>query len=190
MSKSTEADVLIIGGGPAGSAAAITCARAGLKVIVMEAASFPRDHPGETLHPAVGLLCERLGLGEDMARADFPRPDGHYIDCDGHTRFEPYGSDIQGPWLGYHAWRADFDAILLDGACKAGAKIWQRCAAHEVIHAGGCIDAVTSDRGIVRSRFLLDASGAANWLRKKLGLRVRQLSDNLTVKYGYRLGDL
>src|SRR5205823_6822156 len=113
--KSTRADVLIVGGGPAGSAAAITCARAGLDVIVMESASFPRDHPGETLHPGIEVLLGRLGLSEEMDRADFLRSDGHHIDSNGRVEFVPYGSDQKGPWLGYHAWRADFDAILLDG---------------------------------------------------------------------------
>ncbi len=55
-------DVLIVGGGPAGSAAAAQLARQGRRVLVAERQRFPRFHIGESLLPASNVLFQRLGL--------------------------------------------------------------------------------------------------------------------------------
>jgi len=78
-------DVLIIGGGPAGSTAAILLARAGWKVTLLEKSRHPRFHIGESLLPMTMPLLERLGVMEDMRAigmlkrgADFPNEQGGY----------------------------------------------------------------------------------------------------------------
>lgn len=103
-------DVLIIGSGPAGSAAAIACAQRGLQVVLIERELFPRSHPGETLHPGVEPLLKQLGAIEPVLAAGFLRHTGNWVQWEAQKHFVPFGEDDSGAWLGFQAWRADFDA--------------------------------------------------------------------------------
>src|ERR1700742_3107045 len=68
VSMHSHADVVVVGAGPAGSAAAAWAARAGHDVLVIDAANFPRDKAGGGgLAPRAGAALERLGLGAWMA---------------------------------------------------------------------------------------------------------------------------
>src|SRR5438045_191696 len=108
-----NADVAVVGGGPAGAAAAIGCAQAGLDVVLLERCPFPRPVPGETLHPGVLPVLARLGVEREVLAAGFLRHAGHFVRWNGPERFEAFGRDDGVPWLGLQAWRPDFDAILL-----------------------------------------------------------------------------
>src|SRR5580658_5325196 len=99
-------DVAIVGGGPAGSAAAIWCAKSGLDVLLLEAQPFPRDRPGESLHPGIEPLFDQLGAGDAIRAAGFLRYRGHQVIWGGPPRYEAFGAGASGPWLGFHAWRA------------------------------------------------------------------------------------
>src|SRR4051812_25973082 len=94
--SSAGVDVVIIGGGPGGSAAAIQCARAGLSVILLERETFPRAHPGETLHPGIEPLLRRLGVLEEVQSAGFLRQKGNRVKWGGAMRFESFGADEHG----------------------------------------------------------------------------------------------
>src|ERR1700677_3173603 len=107
-------DVLILGGGPAGCAAAIQCAQVGLRVVVAEAKAFPRHRPGETLHPGVEPVLRQLGAMEAVEAAGFPRHEGNWVQWGTPPRFEAFGRGDEGPWRGFQAWRATFDALLLE----------------------------------------------------------------------------
>ena len=64
----SEVDVVVVGGGPAGSAAALWCVRQGLRVVLLEREQFPRHRPGETLLPGVEPIFAQLGVAEAIAR--------------------------------------------------------------------------------------------------------------------------
>src|SRR5689334_18677080 len=102
-------DVVIIGAGPAGSSAAIQCLKAGLSVLIIEHSGFPRDRPGETLHPGVESLLNQLGVHEAVHKAGFLRHEGHWVCWNSSLRYVPFGRDKSGSWLGYQAWRSEFD---------------------------------------------------------------------------------
>ena len=78
-----KTDVLIIGGGPGGAAAAMFLTREGIKPIVLEQETFPRFHIGESMTGEAGQLLRRLGLEEKMLSANYPVKHGVRV----------YGSD-------------------------------------------------------------------------------------------------
>ena len=73
ISTRNEWDVIVVGGGPAGSTAATTLAQAGRRVLVLEKARFPRFHIGESLLPYNRKVFEELGVWEKIAAAGFTR---------------------------------------------------------------------------------------------------------------------
>src|SRR5690348_13884458 len=107
-------EIVVIGGGPAGLSAAIWCAKLGLQVKLIECAKFPRDRPGESLHPGVEPLFDKLGVSKDIRSANFLRYAYTHIQWDNkyYPKFMPFGKDENGLWFGYQVLRADLDAIL------------------------------------------------------------------------------
>ncbi|WP_404783816.1 NAD(P)/FAD-dependent oxidoreductase [Altericista sp. CCNU0014] len=182
-------DVAVVGGGPGGSAAAITCARAGLKVALLERSPFPRPHPGETLHPGVEPILKTLEAWDAVRQANFLRHRGHSIRWFDAERFEAFGADASGDWLGFQAWRADFDAILLERAARAGACVLQPCQALRPVVASGKVTGVETNRGTIAARYVADASGSARWLERHLKLQVQTLTPRWIVRYGYGEGE-
>jgi flavin-dependent dehydrogenase len=198
-------DVVVVGGGPGGSSAAIACAEAGLRVAVLERERFPRDLPGETLHPGAEALLGRLGVLEPVLAAGFLRHEGHWVRW-GHEgdapslppRWIPFDKDREAgpPWHGFQAWRAHFDALLLQRACAAGVAVHQSCRAVGLLRgeAGQITAVVTSPKragaeGAVttklRTHFVVDAAGDRHWLARRLALPIKRHSPRLIARYGY-----
>ena len=184
-----DADVAAVGAGPAGASAAIACAQAGLRVIVFDRRGFPRDRVGETLHPGVEPVLERLGVLDPVVRAGFLRHEGIWVGTPSGSRFEPYGSDRHGPWRGFQAWRADLDAILLGRAEELGVEVIQPGRGLEPRLCAGRVVGVGTSAGELAARFVVDAAGAQHWLGRRLGLGLTSRSPRLLARYGYVRGD-
>ena len=189
-------DVLVVGGGPAGSAAAIVARELGLSVRLLERQPFPRHRPGETLHPGVGSVLARLGVAERVDAASGLRHEAQRVAWGRGPELVPFGSDAGGRWRGYQVAREDLDAILLDRARELGAEVVQPAAAAEpLIEDGRVAGAVPGGRRDARARggapghgraaFTIDAAGGRGWLRRRLGLELRAASPPLRAYYGY-----
>src|SRR5579872_1111210 len=157
-------DVIIVGGAPAGSCAAIRCAQQGLKSIVIECEPFPRDRPCESLHPGFETLLEQLGALNAVLDAGFLRFDGNWVECKGATSFEAFKPTSTGATRGLQAWRPEFDAVLLDRAKQLGVEIVQPGRALRPIVTDSRVTGVETEAGKMESSFAIDAAGRGNWL--------------------------
>lgn len=178
---------VIIGAGPAGCAAAIALARNGLKVLLIEASPFPRDRPGESLHPGVEPIFETLGVADAVNTAGFTRYSGHRVawEAGGAEQLEKFGEDAKGAWQGYQAWRPQLDQILLEEAIAQGADVWQPCRVRKALIEDGQLMGLETDNGTVRAYHFLDASGQCQWLSRQLGIKNTAHSPKLMSRFGY-----
>lgn len=172
-----EHDALVVGGGPAGAAAATILARRGHRVLLVERERFPRFHVGESLLPETNRYLEAMGVLEKVAAAGFPVKRGAVIvGPDGeHERYAFFG-DAEGVECRttFEVPRGPFDRILLDHAEESGVRVLQECRARDVeLGDDGVTVRIESPEGAseVRCRYLVDASGRDGFLAKRLGLR-------------------
>ncbi|MFD6985078.1 NAD(P)/FAD-dependent oxidoreductase, partial [Streptomyces sp. NPDC059956] len=190
----TAVDVLVAGGGPAGCAASIVCAAGGLRTLLVERADGPRDRPGEALHPGAESVLARL-LPDGFEAVVGARHEGIDVGWGGEPRFEPFGSDADGPWRGFQVDRRRLDGLLLDRARQAGARVRMSCRVLEPLVEGGVVTGARI-RGpgprtaTIRARTVIDATGRARWTGRTLGpIRTdRTRSPRLLIRYGYAVG--
>lgn len=182
------ADVIVVGGGPAGSAAAIACATRGLRVVLFERDRFARERPGETLHPGIEPLLGQLGIGDHLSSVVGARHKGIWIEWGGPRRFEPFGNDSAGPWSGFQVRRTEFDALLLRRAREAGVALHQPCGVTGVLSHDGLVRGVTTATGSVTAAVIIDATGRTRWLARALAIASPSRSPRLIARYGYATG--
>ncbi|MEU8437910.1 FAD-dependent oxidoreductase [Streptomyces sp. NPDC029216] len=184
-----QADVLIAGAGPAGCAAAIVCAVAGLRTVLLERAPGPVSRPGEALHPGAEVLLARL-LPDGFADAVRARHEGITVGWGAEPRFQPFGQDAAGSWYGFQVDRQRLDALLLDRARQAGAEVHLGCRALEPVVEGGAVNGVRLGRAgrLLRTGTVIDATGRVRWLSRALGLSGPPRSPRLLTWYGYATG--
>lgn len=187
--REIDFDVVVLGAGPAGCAAAILCAQNGLKVALLERETFPRHHAGETLHPGVEPLLRQLGLDGALLAAGFLRHRGNWVRWPSELRFEAFGEDARGRWMGFQAWRATFDSLMLNRVRQLGVSVHQPCRAIRPLSDGIRVTGVQTSLGPLTARFVIDAAGSGHWLGQRLSLPIRRYSPRLLVRFGYVKGD-
>ena len=183
-----SADVAVLGCGPAGAAAAIRCAQAGLDTILIEAETFPRDRPGETLHPGVEPLLEMLGVLDDVLQLEPLRHTGNWIEWGGEREFQAFGADEDGQWRGFQVLRSDLDAILMRRARQVGVAVYEGCRASSALIDADRLLGVSTAAGDVRAQWVVDAGGGRHWLADQLGIDTDVRSPRLLAWYGYAEG--
>lgn len=191
-----ECDVLVIGGGPAGSTVAPMLARKGYRVVLLEKARHPRFHIGESLLPANMPLLEKLGVADEVRAIGM----------------EKWGAEFVSPWHGHgqefrfsEAWdksmpyayqvkRADFDLILIRNAAREGAEVIEGCKV-------GGVDFLPDDQGAIvsathddgreqrwKTRFVVDASGRDTFLANRFRIKHRNPRHNSSAMYAHFVG--
>ena len=179
MVLQAAADVAVIGGGPAGSAAATMLARQGWRVVLLERERFPREHVGESLLPASMPVLEELGAMEAVQAAG-------YLPKYGATMVwgrdpEPWSwqfreTSVQYPHA-FQVWRPTFDHILLDNALARGVDVREGCRVASVEWPSESSEAAvryvsdTDGQCMLIARFVVDASGQAALLAQSSGTR-------------------
>jgi flavin-dependent dehydrogenase len=180
-----DADLIVLGGGPAGTAAAITAAQKKLTVVLIERDEFPRHRVGEALHPGVEVLFRQLGVQAGIESAGFLRYSSTMVGNSDSLSERTFGSDQSGVWKGYQAWRPQLDSILLQGALESGACILQPCRTLRIRNSNARLVGIKTSSGELRAPFIIDASGGCRWLARQLCLLPQSVSPRLTCRYGY-----
>jgi geranylgeranyl reductase family protein len=167
--SASEAEVVVVGGGPAGAAAAITLARAGRDVVVVDKARFPRDKCcGDGLTVAALRELEDLGIGPEVV--------AHWQVVDETWIRSPSGRTVRLPLpqgQGQFAVvvpRVELDAAILDRARAAGAKVHDGHGLVSARAAAGGIELDVDGLGSVRADYAIGADGAWSPLRHALGV--------------------
>lgn len=181
MAQDLDAEVIVVGGGPAGASTAHSLARAGIDVLVLDRAKFPRDKIcAEYLSPQASRILSDMNVLDEIERSGpahlagmrVRAPDGHYADGEfasnhGFHPFREYGLAVR---------RTILDAIVLNGARAAGARVEELARVTDVTRdQAGCVSGVTvigpggKTRGL-SSRFVVGADGLRSVVGKRLAL--------------------
>ncbi len=182
-SESTEAagaDVLVVGGGPAGSATALLLSAAGHRVILVDRAAFPRDKAcSEYMSPEAVRILDRFGIVQGLERAGAvplagtavtgaggARLNGRFA-LAGHHPFRPTGLSVS---------RRVLDAQLLAAARAAGADVRERVAVEHLIEdeagvAGALVRLEDGSRSTLTARLTVGADGLRSIVGRRIGRR-------------------
>ncbi len=188
-------EVLVIGGGPAGSTIASLLAERGRNVVMLEKSKHPRFHIGESLLPMNMPLFERLGVAEEIKRIGMVK----------------HGAEFVSPWHGapvminfseawdstypyaYQVRRSDFDHVLFKNAVQKGVRAFEECKVTEIaFHAdgGASVTAMGANKEVLRwdAKFVVDASGRDTFLANHFDIKHRNKKHNSAAIFGHFTG--
>jgi len=187
----SEYDVVVIGGGPAGSTTSTILAQGGLKVGLFEREKFPRFHIGESLIPETYWVLKRLNMLEKMQKSHFVKKYSvQFINANGKLSAPFYFWDNK-PHECSQTWqvvRSEFDHMMLDNAREHGVDAHDGVHVVEVLFDGeadraergqGNSDRATGvaikqdgQRKEIKAKVVVDASGQAALLMNRMKLRL------------------
>lgn len=193
-----DTDVLVIGGGPAGSTAATFLARKGWRVLLVEKDRHPRFHIGESLLPMCMSIFDRLGVAESVKRigvvkrgADFPAANER-----GYSVFR--FSNMLRPVCdhAYQVKREEFDQLLFEHARAQGVQTIEKCRIEHVSFDNDRVLAQASMQdgatktieARITARYLVDASGRDTFLGSTLRLKKRLHKHQSAALFGHFKG--
>jgi flavin-dependent dehydrogenase len=194
--RSSDCDVLVIGGGPAGSTAAALLAERGYRVTLLEKAHHPRFHIGESLLPANLPLLEKLGVADAVKAIGMEKWGAEFVSPwhDHKQAFEFADAMDKSMPMAYQVRRAEFDEILIRNASRKNARVVEGCQVQDVEfladNAGARVQARHDDGSTetVTARFVLDASGRDTFLGNRFKAKQRNKKHNSTALYGHFSG--
>jgi len=190
-----DCDVLVIGGGPAGSSTAALLAERGWRVVLVEKDKHPRFHIGESLLPHNLPLLDRLGVRAQIETSaqhkhgiEFVSPfhgkSVRYEFADAWDKRFPYAFQVR---------RSEFDHILLQNAGAKGAEVIEECRVTSVEFPDDASPLVSArgDDGVERqwrAKFVVDASGRDTLLASQLGAKERNPRNDSAAIFGHFSG--
>ena len=176
----SQADVVVIGGGPAGSTVSTLLAQQGLQVALFEREKFPRFHIGESLIPETYWVLKRLNMLEKMKKSHFVKKFSvQFVGSSGRLSAPFYFHDNK-PHECSQTWqvvRSEFDLMMLNNAREHGVKAFEGVRVLDVLFdneraVGVKIQAPGSSAQEVRAKVVVDASGQSGLLQNRFKLRV------------------
>lgn len=167
ISFKNKYDVIVVGGGPAGSTTGALLAEKDHDVLILEKEKFPRYHVGESLMPFCYFPLERLGLVDRLMESANPRKYCvQFVRQDGFLSqpfyfFQHFDHPSSTTW---QVWRSEFDKMILDKARENGASVLEETQAKSLIKSENRVEGVvveSKDLGELelRAPLVIDASG-------------------------------
>ncbi len=187
-----QCDVLVIGGGPAGSTVAPMLADKGHRVVMLEKAHHPRFHIGESLLPANLPLFERMGIAEEVKAIGMLKPGAEFVSPN-HDMSSVFcfaeAWDKSMPYA-YQVRRDQFDTVLIRNAAKKGVEVHEGCKAKavEFLPDNTVLVRAVHDDGSEsewHARFLVDASGRDTFMATRLGLKSRDPHNHSAAMFSH-----
>jgi len=178
---STKTDVLIIGGGPAGTTFATSMKKRGWNVTLLEKEHHPRFHIGESLLPMNMPILDRLGVMDEIRAIGVPKLGADFtISNSGDKERTFYFRDALGesPPEAFEVRRSEFDEILFENArrtgvdAREGIKVTEVRAESDGAHSVVAIDE-HGEEHCWHARYLVDASGRDTFLSRSNGWKTR-----------------
>src|SRR5258708_6754036 len=176
----SETDVIVIGGGPAGSTVSTLMAQKGLKVHLFERERFPRFHIGESLIPETFWVLERLKMLEKLRKSHFVHKHSvQFVNANGKLSAPFYFFDNK-PHECSQTWqvvRSEFDLMMLRNAEEQGVEVHEEARVLDVLFEGDRAVGVKvhkKDKAPeeIRASVVVDASGQSTMLQNRLKLRL------------------
>jgi 2-polyprenyl-6-methoxyphenol hydroxylase-like FAD-dependent oxidoreductase len=130
-------------------------------------------------------LLRQFGLAEGFQATIGVRHSGICLSWGDRKRFQPYGTDQNGGSHGFEVSRTVFDRLLLDLANEQGIKVRQPCAVDRVQLAQENEARLLTGAGPLSARIIVDATGRASWLSRRLGIARDARSPRQIARYGY-----
>ena len=183
--------VLVIGGGPAGSTAATLLAREGFSVMLLERDRFPRYHIGESLLPSCLPVLDLMGAREKVEALGFQKKHGAFYAW-GTEKWELSFHELYGTEYSWQVVRSEFDHALLEHARSQGVDVREGVSVRHINFDGDrAVSAAweRSDRsaeGVVAFDYVIDASGRAGLIATKHhhSRRIHEVFKNVAL-WGY-----
>ena len=195
VEQESSCEVLVIGGGPAGSTIAALLAQRGRDVLMLEKARHPRFHIGESLLPMSMPMFDQLGVAEEIKRIGMVKLGAEFISP---WHGAPVMIDFSDAWdntwsSAYQVRRDEFDEILFRNAAVKGARITEECKVTDIKFQPGeeaLVNTLSRDGKTqrVRARFVVDASGRDTFLANHFGMKHRNKKHNSAAIFGHFAG--
>lgn len=187
-----ETDVLVIGGGPAGSTLSALLAEQGRHVTLLEKDHHPRFHIGESLLPMTLPILERLGVLEEIRDIGVVKYGAEFV-CpvtqSSSTFYFRNALDKNHPYA-FQVRRSEFDHILFRNAARKGARLHEgmRVTDVQASEDGRQLVQARDEQGnghTWKARYLVDATGRDTFLSRRLGWKQKNPTHNSAAIFGH-----
>jgi flavin-dependent dehydrogenase len=196
MKSREEFDVVVIGAGPAGTAAASILAEQGRRVLVLEREKFPRYHIGESLLPFTFYPLQRLGLVEKMRKSAFVKKYSVQFVSQSGKASQPfyfssrYSDEVAQTW---QVLRSEFDQLMMEHARSRGATVLEEVSVASLLKENGRVVGVSAQHkdGAAmeyRAPLTFDCSGKESFAAVRNNWRVKDPMLNKVAVWTYYQG--